>query len=117
MTDDDQLSNVVPHAEFALVRWRRSRDQLAGQLYSLADSINNIKLNLDIARSFLEYQHEHFQELIDRSKDVQDFCARCQEIMMDGNPEKMERERDWLIASYRKQNAHRKSWLGRLGQS
>ncbi len=35
---------------------------------------------------------------------------------MDGdNPERMSRERDWLIASYRKRNAHRRLWLGGIG--
>ena len=117
MTDDEKHTKVISHGDFVIARWCRSRDRLSGKLYSLSDSIYDIKLTLDRVRHFLEYQHDHFQELLDRSKDVEYFCSRCQEIMTDGNPEKMERERDWLIASYRKRNEHRKSWLCRLGQS
>ena len=116
MTDDDNSETVVSYEIFAMARWRRSGDRLARQLYMLSDSILDIKIISDRVGAFLIYQHNHFKELLDRSKEVQDFCSRCQEIMMDDNPERMERERDWLVASYRKRNEHRKSWLRRLGQ-
>ena len=70
---------------------------------------------LEDIHQFLEHQHQHFQELIARSDDVEQFCRRCQDIIDGDDPERMVRERDWLLASYRKRNVHRRPWLARLG--
>ncbi|MBF0562070.1 MAG: hypothetical protein HQL37_08630 [Alphaproteobacteria bacterium] len=115
MTDSNQQPDIVSHQTFALARWQRSNMRLVEQVHRTSGSILDIQVGLDCIRRFLESQHQHFQDLIERNKEVGYFCSRCHEIMDGDDPEQMARERDWLIAGYRKRNAHRRPWLERLG--
>ena len=118
MTDAPQPSAVIGHPAFALARWRRSSRRLSAHLHRPAASTQDIQTAFEHIRLFLDHQHGHLQELIARNDDVERFCSRCQEII-DGpgaaDPDRMARERDWLLAGYRKRNAHRRPWLDRLG--
>lgn len=118
MTDVPSPPAVIGRQAFTLARWRRSSRRLSEGLQRIAASTRDIQAAFDHIRLFLDHQHGHFQELIARSADVERFCSRCQEII-DGpggdDPDRMARERDWLIAGYRKRNAHRRPWLDRLG--
>ena len=115
MNDSDPHAEIIPPRAFAIARFDRSRRRLVKKLKQASASIYALKTQFGQVQAFLEYQHQHFQELIARSDDVGHFCKRCQEIIDGDDPERMERERDWLIATYRKRNAHRRAWLTRIG--
>ena len=115
MSDDEQQPSIIGHRSFAQARWRRSTGKLARQLRLLSASTWELQEGIAHIHWFLEDQHRHFQDLIARNDGVEDFCARCQNIMDGDDPEAMARERDWLIAGYCRRNAHRRTWLERLG--
>ena len=115
MTDAPPPSTLVSHQFFALARWRRGTRRLAERLWSIAASARDIEAAFAGLHQFLDLQHRHFQELIARSDDVEHFCRRCQEISEGDDPDRMARERDWLLAGYRKRNTHRRPWLDKLG--
>ena len=115
MTDSDTCAEIIPPRAFTIARFGKSRTRLINSLQQESDAIYELKARFDQILNFLEFQHQHFQKLIARSDDVGSFCTRCQEIIDLDDPERMARERDWLIASYRKRNAHRKGWLTRMG--
>jgi len=115
MTENDKRVNIIGHKAVARSRLQRSVRRLSEQLQQLSQSLLDIQAYCDHVRLFLEHQHQHFQEVIDRTDDLESFCSRCQQIMDGNDADQMARERDWLIAGYRKRNAHRRPWLDRLG--
>ena len=115
MTDGISRADVVSQETLALARRRRATRRLAERLQRISAATVEIREALGRLHRFLDYQHRHFQDLIARSDDVQRFCSRCQDIMDGDDADRMARQRDWLIAGYRRRNAHRRDWLDRLG--
>ncbi len=112
---DGNIPAVVTPVTVARARLRRRTRQLADQFRRISASVDDISIAFTHIRLFLEAQHRHFTDLMARNDDIEHFCRRCDEIMDGHDPEQMARERDWLIAGFRKRNAHRPSWLHRLG--
>ena len=117
MTDSTARAVIIAPEILAQARLKRSAARLSEVLRQKLALMMEIKSNLDIILILLESQRKTFQELIARNDDVEYFCDRCRVIMDCADPEQMVRERDWLIASFRKRNAHRQLWLDRLGIS
>lgn len=115
MTDGNLTTNIIFPVTVAVARLRRSTRRLSYQFLRISASIDDIRTAFIHIRLFLEDQHLHFADLMARNDDVEYFCKRCNEIMDGHDPEQMSRERDWLIAGFLKRNAHRPSWLERLG--
>ena len=114
MTDSPPPVVIAPQV-FEGARWRRSTQRLSLQLERLSVSTRTLAATFRHLEGFLDHQHRLLREAVDRSDEVEHFCRRCQEIIDGNDPDRMARERDWLIAGYRKRNAHRRRWLDRLG--
>jgi len=115
MADGKWQAEIVGSKIFAFARLRKGTRRLSENLQRMSLSIMDIQVAFDHIHLFLDDQHRHFQDLIARNEDVERFCSRCQKIMEGNDPDQMIRERDWLIAGYRKRNADRRPWLDRLG--
>ncbi|MEI6557447.1 MAG: hypothetical protein WCO00_03495 [Rhodospirillaceae bacterium] len=115
MTGDRPAAELVSHRRFILGRRRRSLRRLAEGLHQLSVSVSTVQDALGRIARFFEQQHRQLQEAIVRSDEIERFCARCQEIIDGGDADRMARDRDWLLAGYRKRHAHRRAWLDRLG--
>jgi len=114
-TGPDAGQTVIPPERLLRARMVRMNRRTLANLCSITRSALDMKASLDDIGQLLANQHDSFQDALERNRQILDFCARCDAIMDCGNAERMERERDWLLAGYKKRNAHRRDWLGRLG--